>query len=85
MNGLVAQRFIAAKQHRNCKNRKALAMTTVQPEGDLIRKAVKWISDELQDHPDEKRNKLLEQASVKFNLSPKDFEYLQKLILSEQQ
>jgi hypothetical protein len=58
-------------------------MTTVQPEGDMIRKAVKWVSDELQDHPEENRHKLIEQASVKFNLSPKDFEYLQKLVMSE--
>ena len=58
-------------------------MATIQPEGDLIRKAVRWISDELQDHPEEKRQKLLQQAAVKFNLSPKDYEYLQKLVLSE--
>ena len=60
-------------------------MTTIQPEGDPIRKAVKWISDELQDQPDGNRQKLMEQAAVKFNLSPKDFEYLQKLIMSEEQ
>jgi len=58
-------------------------MTTIQPQGDLIRKAVQWISDELQDHPEEKRQKLLEQASIKFNLSPKDYAYLQKLVLPE--
>ena len=58
-------------------------MTTVQPEGELIRKAVKWISDELQDHPEESRHKLIEQAAVKFNLSPKDVEYLQKLVMPE--
>jgi hypothetical protein len=59
-------------------------MTTIQPEGDLIRKAVQWISDELQDHPEENRRKLMELAAVKFNLSPKDVEYLQKLIMSEE-
>jgi hypothetical protein len=58
-------------------------MTTVQPEGELIRKAVQWISDELKDHPEKKRRMLMDQAAVKFNLSPKDVEYLQKLIMSE--
>jgi hypothetical protein len=59
-------------------------MPTVQPEGDLIRKAVKWISDELQEHPEENRRKLMDQAAIKFNLSPRDVEYLQKLVMPEE-
>ena len=58
-------------------------MATVQPEGELIRKAVQWISDELKDHPEKKRRMLMEQAAVKFNLSPREVEYLQTLIMSE--
>lgn len=60
-------------------------MATVQPKGDPIRKAVKWISDELQDHPEKKKHALMEQAAVKFNLSPRDVEYLQKLMLAKDQ
>ena len=58
-------------------------MTTIQPEGELIRKAVNWISGELKDHPEKNRRMLMEQAGAKFNLSPKEVEYLQKLMLSE--
>jgi hypothetical protein len=57
-------------------------MTTIQPEGDMIRKAVKWISDELQERPGESRRQLIERAAVKFNLSPRDVEYLQNLMRS---
>ena len=60
-------------------------MTTVQPEGEMIRKAVQWISDELKDHPQKKRRTVIEQAAVKFNLSPKDVEYLEKLVMSEKE
>jgi hypothetical protein len=51
-------------------------MTTVQPEGEDIRKAVKWISDERQYGPDKTLLQLIEEAGLKFNLSPRDEEYL---------
>lgn len=51
-------------------------MTTIQPDGELIRKAVKWISDERQSDPSVKIQKLLEDAALKFNLSPVEVEYL---------
>jgi len=51
-------------------------MTTVQPEGEELRKAVKWISDERQYGPDKTLIKLIEEAGLKFNLSPVDQEYL---------
>jgi len=54
-------------------------MTTIQPEGEQIRKAVKWISEEEQVSPDKSRLQLLEEAGIKFNLSPAEEEYLAKL------
>ena len=51
-------------------------MTTVQPEGEEIRKAVKWISDERQYGAGKPLIKLIEEAGLKFNLSPADQEYL---------
>ena len=51
-------------------------MGTIMPEGEAIRQAVKWISCELQE--DEKKNpiSLIPQACTRFNLSPKEEEYL---------
>ena len=51
-------------------------MTTVQPEGEDLRKAVKWISDERQYGAEKSLLKLIEEAGLKFNLSPRDEEYL---------
>jgi hypothetical protein len=51
-------------------------MTTVMPEGEALRKAVKWISAEINDNPDKSVQKLLNEAVTRFDLSPKDTEFL---------
>lgn len=51
-------------------------MATVMPEGDAIRKAIKWISSELLEDPDKPVQKLINEAVTQFDLSPKDTEFL---------
>ncbi len=51
-------------------------MATVQPQGEDLRKAVKWISEERKYNPGEKASVLIEKACLKFVLSPLDAEYL---------
>lgn len=51
-------------------------MATVMPEGEAIRKAVKWISATHEDKPDVSLNKLINDAVIKFDLSPLDSEFL---------
>ena len=51
-------------------------MTTVQPEGEDLRKAVKWISEERKFNPEIQTSKLIEEACLKFDLTPMDAEYL---------
>ena len=59
-------------------------MTTVQPQGEDLRKAVKWISEERRYGPATKKLPLLiEETCLKFNLSPKDAEYLIKFFQQE--
>jgi hypothetical protein len=58
-------------------------MTTIMPEGEDLRKAVKWISEERQSSPHKKLAKLVEEASVKFDLSPADAEYLFRFFKKE--
>ena len=53
-------------------------MTTIIPQGEDLRKAVKWISEERQGSPEKKLAKLVEEASTKFDLSPMDSEFLFK-------
>jgi len=51
-------------------------MSTLMPEGDEIRKAIKWVSSHLEDNPSQSINKLVEQAVFTFDLSPKDADFL---------
>jgi hypothetical protein len=49
---------------------------SILPEGEQLRRSIKWISDQRVDDPDAKLSQLIEQASLKFDLSPKDAEFL---------
>jgi len=51
-------------------------MATVLPEGEKIRQAVKWISAERLEDEDKPLSMLIRQAARRFNLSPKEEEYL---------
>ena len=50
----------------------------IQPQGDNIRNAVKWISEQRKDNPELSLQSLIEKAGVQFNLSPKDMIYLSR-------
>ncbi len=51
-------------------------MATLQPKGEKVKQAIKWISENLKE--DEARSivKLIEEAGARFNLSPKDEDFL---------
>ena len=48
----------------------------VQPKGEDLRKAVKWVSEERTYHPDKKVKAIIEEACVKYDLSPMDADFL---------
>ena len=58
-------------------------MGTIQPQGEDLRKAVKWISEERKYNPGKKPLELVEEACLKFDLSPKDADYLTRFVLNE--
>ena len=49
---------------------------SIQPQGENLRKAVKWISEGLRHEPDRTVKSLIEEACLTFNLSPVDADYL---------
>jgi hypothetical protein len=51
-------------------------MTTVMPEGEGIRRAVKWISASLEEDPSQSPQKLVNEAVSRFDLSPRDADFL---------
>ena len=56
---------------------------TIRPEGENIRNAIKWFSAERQENPDAPIHALIDRACMKFNLSPKEAEYLDRLAKGE--
>jgi len=58
-------------------------MTTIQPDGEMIRKAVKWISDERLSDSSKKNRQLIGDAAIHFNLSPKEVEYLDNFLKAD--
>jgi len=51
-------------------------MSTIMPEGDGVKKAIKWIDQEKNDNPQKTLMALLDEAGMNFNLSPKDSDFL---------
>lgn len=49
---------------------------SMMPEGEEIRKAIKWISDVRETEQGKSINKLIQEASLKFDLSPQQSEFL---------
>ena len=53
---------------------------SIQPKGEDLRKAVKWVSEECKYNPGKELRAVVDQACLKFNLSPKDAEFLIRTI-----
>ena len=51
-------------------------MTTEIPEGENLQKAIKWISANFEENKKQSAQQLIEKAVFKFDLSPKDTEFL---------
>ena len=59
-------------------------MATIQPKGEKLRQAVRWISEERQENENKSIQRLIEEASSRFNLSPKDEEFLRSFYSEKQ-
>lgn len=51
-------------------------MSKIIPQGEAVRNAVKWISCECKEDNSRNIGKLIQEAATRFNLSPKDEEFL---------
>ena len=51
-------------------------MHELLPDGDDIRRAVKWVSGTIQENPGKLVQPLVQEAIFKFDLSPRDSEFL---------
>jgi hypothetical protein len=58
-------------------------MSTVQPRSEQLKKAVKWISEKRKENPDINLTKLVDEAGFQFDLSPKDSQFLLRLVRND--
>ncbi len=49
---------------------------SILPEGEELHRAIKWVSSNLQEDAGQPLGPLVQEAIFKFNLSPKDSEFL---------
>ncbi len=57
---------------------------SVQPKKEDLRKAVKWISEvKKYEKPEADNRELVEQAALKFDLSPPDTDFLYRFLRGE--
>ncbi|MBT3387094.1 MAG: hypothetical protein HN417_04085 [Desulfobacula sp.] len=58
-------------------------MSTLQPKGEQLKKAIKWISEKRKEKPDMALAKLVDEASFQFDLSPKDSQFLSRFVKND--
>lgn len=68
------KRLISTKKGHNYNSGEI--MNTILAEGDNIKKAIQWIEHEKNDQPQKKIIRLIDEAGMNFNLSPKDSDFL---------
>jgi hypothetical protein len=56
----------------------------IQPQGEDLRKAVKWVSEERKYNPEKKVKAIVQEACMKFDLSPKDADFLLRHMLEKE-
>ena len=57
-------------------------MGTVLPQSESLRRAVQWISEELKLDEDQNKMKLVNEATLKFDLSPSEGDFLYNMYKS---
>ena len=51
-------------------------MAAIQPKGEKMRQTVRWISEKLKEDETRSVSALIQEAALRFNLSPKEEEFL---------
>ena len=53
-------------------------MTTISPQGESIKAAITWVSEQRIDEPDMELSALVQKAALTFDLSPADTSFLER-------
>lgn len=55
-------------------------MASTQPQGEALKKAIQWVSDQRREDPAKNPMALADEAAFRFDLSPKDSEFLLRFV-----
>ncbi len=58
-------------------------MSTIQPQGEALKNAIQWVGEQRKSTPDANPVKLADDAALRFDLSPKDSEFLLRFVKKE--
>ena len=51
-------------------------MAGIQPPGEKMKKVLCWVSEMLEQHPEKKRIEIFRDAEIRFDLTPRECEFL---------
>ena len=57
--------------------------SNVMPQGESLRNAVKWVSEKRKAQPEINLTKIVDDACLRFDLSPKDSEFLLRFVKND--
>lgn len=49
---------------------------SITPKGDKLKKTLLWVTEMVTNHPEMHRREIIEKAQIRFNLSPKECDFL---------
>ena len=54
------------------------AVDEILPPGDKMKKTLCWISEMLKTHPEKSRQQIISEAELRFDLSPRDCDFIDR-------
>ena len=54
------------------------SVNEIMPSGDKMKKTVCWISEMIQAHPEKTRQQIISEAEIRFDLSPKECDFIDR-------
>ncbi len=58
-------------------------MSNIQPQGDALKKAIQWVAEQRSSGTQKKPAVLADEAAFRYDLSPKDSQFLLRFIKEE--
>ena len=74
--------FLTIKPQR--KRKKEKKTMSIQPKGEDLRRAVKWVSEERKYNSEKEVKAIVQEACMKFDLSPMDEDFLLRHLLEKE-